>query len=215
MGLVLANDAMWVVGQFIPFYFFLKIAFLVWMYHPRWNGATAIYDMAQPYIQKILNIDPSVGMVAKNALLAKRNEAAAHRSINGKAQDARRSHLVVIVKKVTLPTEKNVYVECTVLPKVGRSAEGIEGTCYKTNKVLGRTCVFNHSTTFLPLPVLDGILHIDVCEKPTFSEALSLGTADISLLDIIPGAPVTESTVALPGTEIEVVLGIELLLGEP
>ena len=29
--------------QFIPFYFFLKLAFLVWLFHPATLGATVIY----------------------------------------------------------------------------------------------------------------------------------------------------------------------------
>ncbi|CAE7449027.1 REEP5 [Symbiodinium microadriaticum] len=29
---------------FIPFYFLLKAAFLIWCYHPSFNGATVLYD---------------------------------------------------------------------------------------------------------------------------------------------------------------------------
>lgn len=215
MGLFLTNDTMWVVCQFIPMFPLIKLMFFIWMYHPQSNGASTLYAKAQPYIQKVLHIDLPVGMAAKNALLAK--HAGSGTSSPHKETGVQKSHLIVKIVKVTIPTEKNIYVECTVLPKVGRTAEGIEGTCYKTNKILGKTCVFNHYNTFLPLPVLDGILHIDVCEKPTFTEALSLGTTDISLLEFIPGAPAKESTVTLAGTgtDIQVVLGVELVLGEP
>jgi len=164
------------------------------------------------------------GLTAKRALLAKHNAAVNNpsggtttttgsRSGSRSGGADRSSHLVVVVKKVTVPAEKNIYVECTILPKDGRAAEGIEGTCYKTNKILGKTCVFNHSSTFLPLPVLDGVLHLAVCEKPTFSEAVLLGTADISLLELAPGAVGRERKVVL-GKDVEMLLGLELVLGE-
>ena len=31
--------------HFIPFYFFLKLAFLVWLFHPASHGATTLYNM--------------------------------------------------------------------------------------------------------------------------------------------------------------------------
>ena len=30
--------------SFIPFYYFLKVGFLVWCMHPATNGATIVYD---------------------------------------------------------------------------------------------------------------------------------------------------------------------------
>merc|ERR1712137_1486093 len=30
--------------SFIPFYFLIKVVFLIWCYHPSFNGATVIYD---------------------------------------------------------------------------------------------------------------------------------------------------------------------------
>lgn len=213
MGLFLANNATWVVCKHIPMYSLLKLLFFIWMYHPEWNGATILYAQVQPYIEKVLHIELPVGVAAKNALLAKNNTVADSSSNHKKSHELQKSHLNVIVKTVTVPAEKNIYVECTVLPKVGRAAEGIEGTCFKTNKILGKSCVFNHSITLLPLPVMDGALHIEVCEKPTFAEASSLGTVDINLLELTPGAASKERTVVLPGTDIQIVLGLELGLG--
>jgi len=223
MGVYLAHDTMWIICQFIPLYSVIKLFFLVWLYHPQSYGASTLYGLAQPHISKLLRLLPSPPLAAqsasaKEALLAKATSkisgSSSSSSGSQSTETAQKSHLVVVVKKVIVPAEKNIYVECTVLPKGGRAAEGIEGTCYKTNKILGKTCVFNHSNTFLPLPVLDGVLHLDLCEKPTFSEAVSLGSTDISLLELVPGAAAVERTV-LVGKGIELVLGLELGLGEP
>lgn len=34
------------VTGFIPFYYYIKIAFLVWLYHPQFMGATVLYNQA-------------------------------------------------------------------------------------------------------------------------------------------------------------------------
>ena len=33
-----------IILHFIPFYFFIKMSFLIWLYHPSTMGATTIYD---------------------------------------------------------------------------------------------------------------------------------------------------------------------------
>jgi len=39
--------------SFIPFYYFLKVGFLVWCMHPSTNGATVVYDTyILPYYQE-------------------------------------------------------------------------------------------------------------------------------------------------------------------
>ena len=40
--------------SFIPFFFYIKIAFLVWCMLPTTMGATKIYDMAKPKIEPFL-----------------------------------------------------------------------------------------------------------------------------------------------------------------
>lgn len=45
------------VTGFIPFYYYLKIAFLVWLYHPQFMGATILYNQAiRPLVLPMLNI---------------------------------------------------------------------------------------------------------------------------------------------------------------
>ena len=40
-----------IILQFIPFYFFLKLAFLVWLFHPATLGATTIFNLViLPYM---------------------------------------------------------------------------------------------------------------------------------------------------------------------
>merc|ERR1711977_218036 len=46
--------------SWIPMYFFLKVAFLVWCYHPVTAGATTIYSLAlKPYLLPHLGIETS------------------------------------------------------------------------------------------------------------------------------------------------------------
>jgi len=47
-----------VLISFIPFYFFIKVAFLVWCYYPTTQGAKVIYhNVIKPYVVPHLGID--------------------------------------------------------------------------------------------------------------------------------------------------------------
>merc|ERR1719273_2621353 len=44
--------------EYVPFYFFLKIAFMIWLYHPKYQGAIVVYSqvlrpLVLPYIAKV------------------------------------------------------------------------------------------------------------------------------------------------------------------
>ena len=42
-----------IILQFIPFYFFLKMAFMVWLFHPKTMGALWLYNnYLQAYVKK-------------------------------------------------------------------------------------------------------------------------------------------------------------------
>jgi receptor expression-enhancing protein 5/6 len=42
-----------VILRFIPFYYFLKLGFLVYLFHPQTLGASKVYDLAiLPYVKK-------------------------------------------------------------------------------------------------------------------------------------------------------------------
>ena len=42
-----------IILQFIPFYFFLKVAFMVWLFHPKTMGALWLYNnYMQAYVKK-------------------------------------------------------------------------------------------------------------------------------------------------------------------
>ena len=193
------NFAWGAITWIFPLYPLFKLLFLAWLYHPDFNGARCVHTLMRPYIIKfLLWMDPHMHgntTAAKETLLGMRDSNAS------KQNESIGSFLVVHVQQVTVKSEKNMYVECTVLPNKGRAPAGIEGTCYKTSKVLGTTCAFNHFNTFLPLPMLDGVLKVEALEKPTFNEAISLGVVEISLLDITPGAPRKEMAVTMTGEE--------------
>ena len=65
-----------------------------------------------------------------------------------------------------------------------------EKVAYKTSSRLGTHCVFNEQLAFARLPDLQGSLTIDVREKPTFDEGISIGVAVVSLAT----APVPSTT---------------------
>ena len=57
---------------FIPFYFFLKLIFLVWLFHPISQGATTVYNMyilpnMKQYEKHIEALEKSVGDAAAQA----------------------------------------------------------------------------------------------------------------------------------------------------
>lgn len=55
--------------QFIPFYYFLKLAFLVWLFHPKFSGATVVYDaFVRPNIHIINQVERDLYEKAGSAL---------------------------------------------------------------------------------------------------------------------------------------------------
>ena len=58
-----------IILQFIPFYYFLKLGFLVYLFHPSIMGATAVYNnWIKPYVQKYEgDIKAAVDKVADEA----------------------------------------------------------------------------------------------------------------------------------------------------
>lgn len=53
------------ITEFIPFYFPLKVAFFVWLYHPKFMGAGMVYSQAiKPFVMPYLN---SISSVQKKA----------------------------------------------------------------------------------------------------------------------------------------------------
>lgn len=44
------------ITDFIPFYFFIKVAFFIWLYHPKFMGAGLVYSEAiKPFVIPYLN----------------------------------------------------------------------------------------------------------------------------------------------------------------
>jgi len=39
------DEFFWFILDFIPFYFYIKLGFFVWMFAPQFNGATVIYKL--------------------------------------------------------------------------------------------------------------------------------------------------------------------------
>lgn len=196
----------------IPMFLLIKVMFLAWLYHPEFLGAQQLYKIAQSRIRKlILTIDPDFNKDNAAGLkeeLSKRNSAPANKdakastsaaaaggaSLGPESDDAL---LVVTIKSVSMKTEKSIYVESTVMPNKGRAPSGIEDSCLKTQSILGQTCAFNEVLRFTPLPFVDGVLKIEVFEKPTFEAAVSLGMTEIRLLDLSLDAAKKEMSVEL------------------
>mmetsp|Transcript_13753 Transcript_13753/g.25910 ORF Transcript_13753/g.25910 Transcript_13753/m.25910 type:complete len:172 (-) Transcript_13753:264-779(-) len=44
------------ITDFIPFYFFIKVAFFIWLYHPKFMGAGLVYtEVIKPFVMPYLN----------------------------------------------------------------------------------------------------------------------------------------------------------------
>ena len=84
-----------------------------------------------------------------------------------------------------VPKQRNIYVECSCQPSSSpplRAPVAAEKVAYKTTSRLGTHCVFNEHLAFARLPDLQGSLTIDIREKPTFDEGISIGVAVVPLL---------------------------------
>mmetsp|Transcript_11776 Transcript_11776/g.17834 ORF Transcript_11776/g.17834 Transcript_11776/m.17834 type:complete len:294 (+) Transcript_11776:55-936(+) len=149
--------------SFIPLYFLIKIAFLVWCYHPSFNGATVLYDIIiKEHVLPVLGISATPFTYATAA--AKTAPPP--------------SKLEVTVEKVSIETEEEkvpVYVELCAHPKDGRQPSGVEGTFFKTDTVEGINIAFQKKIILSPLPDSDGFLCIRVMEKNTFGDDKVLG----------------------------------------
>ncbi len=49
------------ITEFIPFYFPLKVAFFVWLYHPKFMGAGMVYSQVMkpfvmPYVESVSSV---------------------------------------------------------------------------------------------------------------------------------------------------------------
>eukprot|EP00558_Chaetoceros_sp_UNC1202_P010056 CAMPEP_0197240808 /NCGR_PEP_ID=MMETSP1429-20130617/7006_1 /TAXON_ID=49237 /ORGANISM="Chaetoceros sp., Strain UNC1202" /LENGTH=168 /DNA_ID=CAMNT_0042700521 /DNA_START=101 /DNA_END=607 /DNA_ORIENTATION=- len=52
--------------EFIPFYFFIKVAFFIWLYHPRFTGAGLVYSQGiKPFVMPHLNAFTKTASVKK------------------------------------------------------------------------------------------------------------------------------------------------------
>ena len=75
--------------HFIPFYFFLKLIFLVWLFHPATLGATTIYNLyilpqMRQHEKHILELEKTVGGLASKAGDAMGDAAAAAKKMAGR-----------------------------------------------------------------------------------------------------------------------------------
>ena len=92
--------------------------------------------------------------------------------------------LILFLCCCCLPFQSNIYVECSCQPSSSvplRAPVAAEKVAYKTTSRLGTHCVFNEHLAFARLPDLQGTLTIDVREKPTFDEGISIGVAVVPL----------------------------------
>jgi len=52
---IVENVAVFLV-EYIPFYFFLKLGFFIWLYHPQFLGAGLVYKtLIDPYVMPYVN----------------------------------------------------------------------------------------------------------------------------------------------------------------
>ncbi len=225
LSMKLTDNITYPILRVLPMYSVMKVLFMAWLYHPDTLGAKKAYEKARPHLQRMLHaIEPDFN--TNNSAKSQVSHNNTSKPTTGKSpkknkteSDESNAHLILTVGTVQLlgesPEESNIYVEATILPKDGRERQGIEGVCLKTNKILGTTCVFDHVIKFMPLPVLDGNLKVEVLDKPTFSEANSLGIVDISLLDLIPGGPKIHKKLNASSSKISITLDMELIMGAP
>ena len=61
--------------SWIPFYFPIKLAFFIWLYHPKFLGAGLLYTkMLRPYVGQYVEKNPQSPNVSASSLVDKKNE---------------------------------------------------------------------------------------------------------------------------------------------
>ncbi len=75
----LADQCAGFILHFIPFYYVLKVAVLIWLFHPSTQGATWVYnEYIQPYAGQIDEIRQSVSEGIDNSVKSARKVAGLH-----------------------------------------------------------------------------------------------------------------------------------------
>jgi receptor expression-enhancing protein 5/6 len=60
--------------HFIPFYYVLKVATLIWLFHPKFLGATYVYnELIQPYVGHINEIESEIDKAGAKIINDTRN----------------------------------------------------------------------------------------------------------------------------------------------
>ncbi len=55
--------------RFIPFYYVLKVATLIWLFHPKFQGASYIYEeFIHPYVSHINELQRTIENAASSGI---------------------------------------------------------------------------------------------------------------------------------------------------
>ena len=80
--------------------------------------------------------------------------------------------------------QRNIFVECSCHPSERRLRHGMEGVIYKTTSMLGTVIAFEQTIKFVPLSSVDGMLTIDIRNKPTFETVSSVGSFSVPIASL-------------------------------
>lgn len=90
-------------------------------------------------------------------------------------------HQISLICLSSEHTQRNIFIECSCHPSERRLRHGMEGVIYKTTPMVGTVISFEQTITFVPLSSLDGMLTIDIRNKPTFESVSSVGSFSIPI----------------------------------
>lgn len=162
----------------VPFYFLLKLGFLVWLYHYKTLGATVLYQRARPYL---LMLAGRTGFVPDAE--SKKASAPSADTLTVKVLAAR--DLPPMDPVAPEGSRCSPFCLVKLIPRGPRKPEGSEKVIYKTTVVMGsENPKWKNASYEIPLSRRDCLLQVVVMDKENFGNDSYIGEALVDLDDV-------------------------------
>jgi len=196
--------------SWIPLYFFIRLGFLIWCYHPKTLGASVVYGATRPHLLQLLPASTAAPSTKAKAGGAKKSGGAGEAAPAPSASTVSAGTLnVTVVAAENLPVMElfsgtsDPYCLLRMDPPAGekRAPRGVEKISYKTTckpKTLSPS--WNERIVLKPLESLDGKLVVTVMDKQSVGMDDFIGKVEVKLSSL-PKNSVEEAWLTLTDPE--------------
>lgn len=199
----------------VPFYFWAKLAGLVWCYHPSTEGAAVVYELWAPVRMETMNTIDTIlkDFFPKSLKEAKTSSEAAKVTVDTASPEHTATGLLVHIDTLNVsipdsaaddsgvnegPPKKPIYVEIYLSEETSSSPIGLK---YKTHSMSGSHLSFDYSLTMIPSSDVLSKAGTNLCfaikEKCTFGDDNLIGVlqtqVNLSMFGGSSGSPSAEN----------------------